>query len=224
MDTTILELGYESHCYDTFREMCREWFIKFNYPRILKIKEQCCQYSKKSELAYYKEIDDKEKQYFTNGDIRFRWIGKLGFCESKKTMAHCCRYFRHESNDVIEKFLHDKHGDLENAILNTENFVELWNQFEQWFEERRCRFMKKMDLDIQKLGSVSSKRSPNSHGSVANLLKILTKTMEKQGADITSIAKVQYAVCVQAGIYIPDEFIRDVAVSLDFETGNTDGQ
>ena len=38
--------------------------------------------------------------------------------------------------------------------------------------------------------------------------------MEKQGADIKSIAKVQYAVCMQAGIYIPDEFIEDVAVAL----------
>lgn len=53
------------------------------------------------------------------------------------------------------------------------------------------------------------------HGGVANLLKALTKTMEKQGSDITSIAKVQYAICIQAGIYIPDEFIRDVAVTLD---------
>lgn len=52
------------------------------------------------------------------------------------------------------------------------------------------------------------------HGGVANLLKVLTKTMEKQGADIRSIAKVQYAICKQAGILIPDEFIEDVAVVL----------
>lgn len=52
------------------------------------------------------------------------------------------------------------------------------------------------------------------------MLKVLTKTMEKQGSDIASIAKVQYAVCVQAGIYIPDEFIRDVAVTLDMEINN----
>ena len=41
--------------------------------------------------------------------------------------------------------------------------------------------------------------------------------MEKQDADIANIAKVQYAVCVQAGIYIPDEFVRDVAVTLDMK-------
>ena len=57
-------------------------------------------------------------------------------------------------------------------------------------------------------------KRPNSHGGVANLLKTLTKTMEKQGASIQSIAKVQYTVCMQAGIYIPDEFIEDVAVAL----------
>lgn len=36
------------------------------------------------------------------------------------------------------------------------------------------------------------------------------------------IAKVQYAVCAQAGIYIPDEFIRDVAVTLDMPIKNTE--
>lgn len=63
-------------------------------------------------------------------------------------------------------------------------------------------------------------KRPNSHGGVANLLKTLTKTMEKQGASIQSIAKVQYAICMQAGIYIPDEFIEDVALALSIMDGN----
>ena len=75
--------------------------------------------------------------------------------------------------------------------------------------------MENMGTDIQKVQELSARKTPQSHGGVANLLKVLTKTMEKQGSDISSIAKVQYAVCVQAGIYIPDEFIRDVAVTLD---------
>ena len=41
--------------------------------------------------------------------------------------------------------------------------------------------------------------------------------MEKQGASIESIAKVQYAICVQAGIYIPDEFLLDVATALTYK-------
>ncbi len=32
-------------------------------------------------------------------------------------------------------------------------------------------------------------------------------------------AKVQYTICMQAGIYIPDEFIEDVAVALSIEKG-----
>ena len=48
--------------------------------------------------------------------------------------------------------------------------------------------------------------------------------MEKQGSDISNIAKVQYAVCVQAGIYIPDEFIRDVAVTLDMPIENEESR
>lgn len=77
--------------------------------------------------------------------------------------------------------------------------------------------MEQTDTDIQKWKETFGTTKPQSHGGVANLLKVLTKTMEKQGADIANIAKVQYAVCVQAGIYIPDEFVRDVAVTLDMK-------
>ena len=77
--------------------------------------------------------------------------------------------------------------------------------------------MEQTDTDIQKWKEACGATKPQLHGGVANLLKVLTKTMEKQGADIANIAKVQYAVCVQAGIYIPDEFVRDVAVTLDMK-------
>ena len=79
-------------------------------------------------------------------------------------------------------------------------------------------------LDIQKVQELSARKTPQSHGGVANLLKVLTKTMEKQGSDIASIAKVQYAICIQAGIYIPDEFIRDVAVTLDMPIENEESE
>ena len=62
-----------------------------------------------------------------------------------------------------------------------------------------------------------SKGMPQSHGGVANLLKILTQTMKAQGSSIRTIAKVQYAVCIQAGILIPDEFITDVLVAANIE-------
>lgn len=53
-----------------------------------------------------------------------------------------------------------------------------------------------------------------SYTGVASLLKILTKTMELQGAYISTIAEVQYSVCKQAGIDIPEEFITDTLGAL----------
>ena len=73
------------------------------------------------------------------------------------------------------------------------------------------------ELEIKEKTGVSVVKTPSSHGGVANLLKTLTRTMEKQGASIESIAKVQYAICVQAGIYIPDEFLLDVATALTYK-------
>ena len=58
---------------------------------------------------------------------------------------------------------------------------------------------------------------PQSHGGVANLLKVLTQTMKAQGSSIKTIAKVQYAICLQAGIMIPEEFVTDVLVSANIE-------
>ena len=58
---------------------------------------------------------------------------------------------------------------------------------------------------------------PQSHGGVANLLKVLTATMKAQGSSIKSIAKMQYAICLQAGIYVPEEFITDILVAANIE-------
>lgn len=131
--------------------------------------------------------------------------------------AKCERFFDNNSEKIISNFLHDTYGDIKTAVLKTDNFVKLSEEFQNWFGERRAKFMEQTDTDIQKWKETCAATKPQSHGGVANLLKVLTKTMEKQGADIANIAKVQYAVCVQAGIYIPDEFVRDVAVTLDMK-------
>lgn len=94
---------------------------------------------------------------------------------------------------------------------------EILIKFDKWFTEMRKKSMKNKALEMAKHNEKIFK--PTSHSGIASLLTVLTKTMEKQGADITSIAKVQYAVCVQAGVYIPDEFLLDVAVALDVEEG-----
>ena len=88
--------------------------------------------------------------------------------------------------------------------------------------------MEKPELILRdKPGTVPVKgKTPQSHGGVANLLKVLTKTMHERGSGIDTIAKVQYAVCVQAGIYIPDEFLTDVLVAqgiMDEERTNYPG-
>ena len=72
-------------------------------------------------------------------------------------------------------------------------------------------------LNMKKVELARQGKLPQSHGGVANLLKLLTQTMKAQGANIKSIAKVQYTVCMQAGIYIPEEFITDVLVSANIE-------
>ena len=113
---------------------------------------------------------------------------------------------------LAEKACINRYGSVKKAILGTSTWIELWNEFEEWFDERRKMFMEKQKTEIAKINKI-----PKSHGGVANLLKVLTKTMEQQGADIRTIAKTQFLVCQQAGIYLPDEFITDVAVALEAE-------
>lgn len=110
-------------------------------------------------------------------------------------------------------------GDIENAMKVSGNFKQLWDEFQIWFDSKRRDFRMTFDITDSKKQILENGKRPLSHGGVANLLKTLTKTMEKQGSSIESIAKVQYTICMQAGIYIPDEFIEDVAVALSIEEG-----
>ena len=154
-----------------------------------------------------------------------RFLGLMaGFGYQYFLKANCELYFEKHARQIISLFLLESYRSIEDAILETGCFLELWNGFEKWFDDRRNKFMENMKTDIQEIRSLSTRKTPQSHGGVANLLKVLTKTMEKQGSDIASIAKVQYAICVQAGIYIPDEFIRDVAVTLDMPINNAESE
>jgi hypothetical protein len=91
----------------------------------------------------------------------------------------------------------------------------LCNRWDNWFEGRRKTFLENMNKEIIKMTGNPAK-TPSSHGGVANLLKVLTKTMLQRGASLDTIAKTQYAICTQAGIYIPSEFLTDVSVALDY--------
>lgn len=212
-----LEIGTERICMATFKTMCEEVFNEKCVMRLV---------HRKGEVPMFTEWDAKYDTYFQgNTWYSFSWLnGRCGFGYRYFLKGKCELYFEKHARQIINLFLSESCSSIEDAILGTGCFLELWNVFEKWFDDRRNKFMENMKTDIQEIRSMSAMKTPQSHGGVANLLKVLTKTMEKQGSDIASIAKVQYAVCVQAGIYIPDEFILDVAVTLDMPINNAESE
>lgn len=129
-------------------------------------------------------------------------------------------YWFHENGEyILQLWLKDTFGTISNAINNSNTFDDLFNNYLDWFNRKRLEMRKKMENQLKETtnNKLAEMKIPHSHGGVANLLKVLTNTMKMQGADIRSIAKVQYAICKQAGIYIPDEFIEDVAVAMECE-------
>lgn len=127
-------------------------------------------------------------------------------------------WFNENADKLCEAFIEDEYcGDLTLAMMLTGTFDALFGEFLSYFAKRREKFMEQTDqaLQLQRAGLEKQRKAPQSHGGVANLLKILTRTMQQQGSSIYTIAKVQYAVCTQAGIYIPEEFMTDVLVAGD---------
>lgn len=202
--------GLERVCANEFRSMVQKVFDEKGEKKLVYIK---------GEQPKENEFDLKFDNYFQGSSwYSYSWNwGRSGRGYKYFLKGKCERYFESNSERFILNFLSETYGNIETAVLQTDCFLELWQEFEEWFEQRRVKFMEKMGADIQKWKEGISQSKPQSHGGVANLLKVLTRTMEKQGADIQNIAKVQYAVCIQAGIYIPDDFIRDVAVTLDMK-------
>lgn len=202
--------GLERICANEFRQMAQKVFDEKCEKKLVYIK---------GKQPKENEYDCKFENYFQGSSwYQYSWHwGRSGRGYKYFLKGKCERYFECNSERFILNFLSETYGDIETAVLRTDCFLKLWREFEEWFDKRRVRFMEKMDTDIQKWKEGISQSKPQSHGGVANLLKVLTRTMEKQGADIQNIAKVQYAVCIQAGIYIPDDFIRDVAVTLDMK-------
>ena len=138
---------------------------------------------------------------------------------SNSVIRKCLGFFSRNGAEIGQLYI-DSHfgGSWETAMKETETFNSFMDGFNDFFEERRRLFMEKTDALIQQeAGNMAERKSrfPQSHGGVANLLKVLTKTMQEQGSSIRTIAKVQYAVCLQAGIHIPEEFITDVLVVAD---------
>ena len=193
----------ERVCESALKRLCRPIVEAHNPPKI-RLKGDSTEYPPNP----YKD--------FVNGE--FGWFDTYLVRMSKpRAMCHdkCVAFFDKNAEIISRIFIKEKYcDDVEYAMFKTKDFMVLFQQFLTWFGDNRRKFQMEFNVSEAKKQMIENGKRPNSHGGVANLLKTLTKTMEKQGASIQSIAKVQYAICMQAGIYIPDEFIEDVAIAL----------
>lgn len=199
----------ERVCENALKRLCRP-IVEAHNPPILRLKGDTTEYPPNP----YKD--------FVNGE--FGWFDTYLIGMSKpRAMCHdkCVAFFNKNAETLSRIFINEKyHGDVEFSMFKSGDFTTLYQQFLDWFDDKRRDFQMEFNVPEAKKQMLENGKRPNSHGGVANLLKTLTKTMEKQGASIQSIAKVQYTICMQAGIYIPDEFIEDVAVALSVMEGD----
>lgn len=197
------------------RDQAREIFVEYMN------KETDCLISIRNSYQSYQK--KKEKQKYV--EAVEAWIGKYSFHEWNPKMIKIInrgseiekkawRYFStgEQGKKLFIKFVQISYGSPGDAIRETMSFKALFTEFKIFFNERKEQFMEEIQEKNKSLVQ-PKKLTTRSHGGVANLLKVLTKTMTEQGSSIRSIAKVQYAVCMQAGIYIPEEFITDVLVA-----------
>lgn len=194
----------ERICENALKSFCRQ-VVESHNPPTVRLKGDTTEYPQNP----YRD--------FVNGEFGYLDTYIFGMSKRRK-MCHdkCVAFFNRKSSFLCLIFLTQKYdGDIEQAMSVTGDFTTLYQQFLEWFDEKRRNFQMEFNVPEAKKQMLENGKRPNSHGGVANLLKTLTKTMEKQGASIQSIAKVQYTVCMQAGIYIPDDFIEDVAISLE---------
>lgn len=190
-------------------DMADSYFTKIEKP-IVRLKGQYRDASKAE-----KESVPGRHPWFDNPQYYFPVFFTRG-TSNNVLNAKCEHWFHDNCQRMIEGMFHcNGWNDIGQAIKGTHSYEGLCNRWDDWFEERKDHWMKDYSELILKQKGVPAKM-PSAHGGVANLLKVLTKTMMNQGSDIRTIAKVQYAVCSQAGIYIPSEFLTDVAVALDY--------
>ena len=193
----------ERVCENALKHLCKPIVERYNPPLV----------RRKGDKA---EVPINPFKNFVDGE--FGWFDTYLFGMSRRrAMCHdkCVAFFDKNAEKICTAFMREEyHSDVEYAMFKTMDFMVLFQKFLNWFSDKRREFQMQFNVSEAKKQMLENGKRPNSHGGVANLLKTLTKTMEKQGASIQSIAKVQYTICMQAGIYIPDEFIEDVAVAL----------
>lgn len=189
-------------------DMANDYFNQIEKPIIrLKGKYHDATKAEKESVSGRHPWFDNPQYYFPKWTTR----GASAVLDTK-----CEQWFHHNCEGMIYgMFRSNGWKDIGDAIKGTHNYKGLCNRWDNWFERKKDSFMAKMNEDIVKASGVPAKM-PSSHGGVANLLKVLTKTMLQRGTSLDTIAKTQYAICTQAGIYIPNEFLTDVSVVMDY--------
>ena len=198
----------EDQCKGVFEQACREVMDK--HTQMVKLKG-----------AWPKPKNEFEN-FISWNDHYYTWDGwlvkRVMDSRTENVIRDAFNYFTH-AEKLRDAYIRQKYGTMENAMRQTRKFSVLFDTYLEDFAYRRNKFMEKTnDLIEVKKGELKRQgKMPQSHGGVANLLKVLTQTMKAQGSSIKTIAKVQYTVCIQAGIYIPEEFITDVLVAANIE-------
>lgn len=173
-------------------------------------------------LRGYEKPVSPFRPFFGNGWYVYDWnilpLNKVARSRMGSIPRKAWVWFNDNADAICNAYIRKRHnGNLEHAMIWFGTFDALYNDFKAYFEERKTAFMEKTENALQKRKAELAKKGekPQSYGGVANLLKVLHKTSAEQGSSIQTIAKVQYAVCMQAGIFIPDEFLTDVYTAMD---------
>lgn len=199
----------EELCRDAFYNVCRE--VVHN-DRLVRLRGE----SKKNERKF--------ADFF--GRSAYDWncipLAKISRTKPGSIPRMSWVWFNENADGICKAYIKKRFGgNLEQAMKEAGTFNVFFDSFKEYFADRRKERMEQVENALQKRKQALAKqgKTPQSHGGVANLLKVLTKTMQQQGNSIFTVAKVQYAVCIQAGIYIPDEFLTDVITAADIMEG-----
>lgn len=160
--------------------------------------------------------------YNTRFDLLPGVDGRSGLWKKGSLFRKAWLYFNDNGDKIVCGYVRDRFdGDLKSGMIQMTNYNSLRDDYIKYFGERRRKHLEQEQKALEVASSALSARTriPQSHGGVANLLKVLTKTMTAQGSSIQTIAKVQYAICIQAGIALPNEFLTDVMVAEEIING-----
>ena len=187
--------------------------------------EQCCSIKERTNLVYpkgtkrpidpFEHFFDEERHWHLNYSVLPDISGRKGIWRKDSLLRKAWLYFNENEEKIVDIYIRNRwENDLRKAMRETGSCRILHEDYLQYYADRRKKFLEQTEKALEQARESNLKRlkTPSSHGGVANLLKVLTKTMVEQGSSILTIAKVQYAICIQAGIMLPNEFLTDVLV------------